>query len=161
MIIIITCGILIAIVLGRYAYSYCDLTSSFAFGFLGFLCGLLIGLLICTLVCAAICCDPGHIVNTETYPLIQINMSNDSEVLASNYILKGTKSNEFTVYIFEDDAIIPLEIESNHIHFIITDTAEMIKKTYHFKTKICRLLFEYADMCVYDCYIPMQPLTSS
>ena len=63
--------------------------------------------------------------------------------------------------MIEQDTIVPLKIKLKHIHFVTTDTAQVVKYTYHFKTKLCRLLFEYTSIFSYECYIPMQPLTSS
>lgn len=159
MIFIIICGILFAAVLTWYAYQSWELLPSFAFGLLGLLFGTLIGLLFSTLMCALII-NPAHLTNTEAYSLAQVNLANDSANLASNYVL-DTGETESLVYMIEQDTIVPLKIRSNHIHFITTDIAQAIKSTYHFKTKICRLLFEYTELFSYDCYVPIQPLTSS
>jgi len=159
MIFIIICGILFAAVLTWYSYQGWDLLPSLAFGCLGLLFGALIGLFFSTLMCALII-NPAHLTNTEAYSLAQVNLANDSANLASNYVL-DTGEAESLVYMIEQGTIVPLKIRSDHIHFITTDTAQVVKNTYHFKTKICRLLFEYTSICIYECYVPIQPLTSS
>ena len=161
MIFIIIFAISLAIVFVLPEYQSYTRFSSFCFGFLGLLLGVLIGVIFCTFVCATICDDPDYLTNTETYPLAQINISNESATLASNYILDESENSDFVVYVIKDDTLTRLKIHPKHIHFVTTDTAQVVKNTYHFKTKICRLLFEYTSIFSYECYIPMQPLTSS
>jgi hypothetical protein len=134
--------------------------NSFCFGFLGLILGALIGIMFCTLTCATIC-DDDHLINTETYSLAQINIANASSVLASNYVLDEGEDSDLTVYMIKDDILVRLKVRPEHIHFVTTDTARVVKNIYHFKTKLCRLLFEYTSIYIYECYVPMQPLTSS
>ena len=161
MILIIIFAILLAIGFFLSSYPSYSCFSSFCFGFLGLLLGTLIGVFICTLICTAIYNDPAYLADTKTYPLAQINVSNESVVLASNYVLDESKSSDFIVYMIKDDTITRFRIHPKHIHFVTTDTAQAIRNNYHFKTKICRLLFEYTNIYSYECYVPMQPLTSS
>lgn len=138
---------------------------SFCFGFLGLIFGALIGMMFCALVSATICDDPDHLTDTETYQVAQINITKESEILASNYtlnyILDEDSNSKFIVYIIKNDTLIRLKVRPEHIHFVTTDTARVVKNTYHFKTKLCRLLFEFTSIYSYEYYAPMQPLTSS
>lgn len=159
MIFIIICGISLAVFFTLYAYQSWESFASFCFGFLGLIFGVLIGLSFSTLICITIM-NSDHLTNTEAYPLAQVNLANDSANLASSYVLDAGEA-ESLVYMIEQDTIVPLKIKLEHIHFVTTDTAQVVKYTYHFKTKLCRLLFEYTSIFSYECYIPMQPLTSS
>ena len=159
MIFIIICGISLAVFFTLYAYQSWESFASFCFGFLGLIFGVLIGLSFSTLICIIIM-NSDHLTNTEAYPLVQVNLANDSANLASSYVLDAGEA-ESLVYMIEQDTIVPLKIKLEHIHFVTTDTAQVVKYTYHFKTKLCRLLFEYTSIFSYECYIPMQPLTSS
>ena len=133
---------------------------SFCFGFLGLCLGTLIGIMSCTLICITIQNDD-HLTNTEIYPLAQINIVNESSTLVSNYVLDEGENSDLTVYMIKDDILTCLKVHPKYIHFVTTDTAQVVKNTYHFKTKICKLLFEYTNIYTYECYVPMQPLTSS
>lgn len=159
MIFIIICGISLAVFFTLYAYQSWESFASFCFGFLGLIFGVLIGLSFSTLICITIM-NSDHLTNTEAYPLAQVNLVDNSASLASNYVLNIEESRSL-VYMIKQDTIVPLKINLDHIHFITTDTAQVVKNVYHFKSKICRLLFEYTSIYSYECYIPMQPLTSS
>ena len=155
--------IITAIIISFLVYSYCYVSTkemgfSVGIGFLGVLLGLLGGFLICLFVNIGIT-NEQHIIEQKNYELIEFEIT-DKNFIGSKYI-KEQDNGRYAVYINEDNILKEVTMTKRCIHRIISGKPFVVKNIYDFKSKFCKFLFDFGDdIEMYECYIPMEPLTS-
>lgn len=153
-------AIIISFLVGLYCYT-CTKEIGFSVGmsFLGILLGLLGGFLICLFVNIGII-NEQHVIEQKNYELIEIEIASKN-FIGSKYI-KEQNNGKYTVYINENNILKEATISERCVHRIISGKPFAVKNIYDFKSKFCKFLFDFDDIKeTYECYIPMEPLTSS
>lgn len=158
MIFIIVMAIAISFTLCLWCYiDIREIGCAAGIGLLGILLGLLVGSFICLGVNASIV-NEQHLVKQKSYDLIEIT---DKNFIGSKYI-KEKNNGDYTIYINEDNILKEATITKSRFHRIISGKPYAVKNTYDFKNKFFKFLFDFdGDIEAYECYIPMEPLTSS
>lgn len=158
MIFIIIMAIAISFILGLWCYiDTREISCALGIGFLGMFLGLLGGLLICAVVNVSIA-NEQHLIEQKSYDLIEIT---DKNFIGSKYI-KEKDNGDYIIYINEDNILKEATITKSRFHRIISGKPYAVKNTYDFKNKFFKFLFDFdGDIEAYECYIPMEPLTSS